>query len=566
MVLSNLHPTKPYQCQEYSGGKVRGVFIGINYTGLSGELRGCVNDVRTMLATLQRIGFPLAEALILVDDPQFPGFSALPTKANIEQALRWLSSDSRPGDTLFLHYSGHGSQQTNRNGTEADGKDETLVPLDYQSTGVIVDDDLYTMVVRPLRPGVRLTAVMDCCHSGTLLDLPFEFVASRENLQTYVHDKNNGFKNTNRNQCDADVMLFSGCADEETSADIVGGDFKTPGNHPGSAGGACTGALSEIFTTTAGLTFVDLLLGLRQSLQRRKFKQLPQLSASRPIDLTKTFSLFGSLAAVPTYSAQAPMVPGALPAPPAGPPPMAGYPPPQQQQYPPQGYPPQSYPSGTQPQAGAPFGLPPGPYPPNAPNAYPYPSAPSCHPASPLPPQSPYNASQYPTSASLPPPSAYPQAGPPSPYNASGGYPQQPPVGQRPSPPPPQQQPGGYPPPQQGPYPPNNSYPPQQGYPPNGAYPPQPAYPTAPAYPGQDPTGGFGISPVPPAGYQQGMPPQSGFGYAPQGVQGGYPTGAPPAYYAPPPAMGGTAAMGSGAQPAWQTGQYANPFSAFGRT
>lgn len=41
---------------------------------------------------------------ILTDDPSYS--EAPPTKANILYALRWLVQDVRPGDSLFLHYSG----------------------------------------------------------------------------------------------------------------------------------------------------------------------------------------------------------------------------------------------------------------------------------------------------------------------------------------------------------------------------------------------------------------------------------------------------------------------------
>jgi hypothetical protein len=37
---------------------------------------------------------------------------------------------------------------------EADGQDETLVPVDYQSAGMIVDDEIFDMLVAPL-PKVR---------------------------------------------------------------------------------------------------------------------------------------------------------------------------------------------------------------------------------------------------------------------------------------------------------------------------------------------------------------------------------------------------------------------------
>jgi hypothetical protein len=55
-------------------------------------------------------------------------------------------------------------------GHEADGYNETILPLDYQSRGQIANDVLWGSLVWPLPSGVRLTALMDCCHSGTELD------------------------------------------------------------------------------------------------------------------------------------------------------------------------------------------------------------------------------------------------------------------------------------------------------------------------------------------------------------------------------------------------------------
>ncbi len=36
-----------------------------------------------------------------------------------------------------------------------------------------MDDELNALMVRPLLPGVTLHAVIDACHSGTALDLPY---------------------------------------------------------------------------------------------------------------------------------------------------------------------------------------------------------------------------------------------------------------------------------------------------------------------------------------------------------------------------------------------------------
>ena len=47
---------------------------------------------------------------------------------------------------------------------------------------MIIDDELLERLVLPLPRGCRLTALMDCCHSGTALDLPYIFRATEEAL------------------------------------------------------------------------------------------------------------------------------------------------------------------------------------------------------------------------------------------------------------------------------------------------------------------------------------------------------------------------------------------------
>lgn len=60
-------------------------------------------------------------------------------------------------------------------GDEDDGYDEVIYPVDYQRAGHIVDDEIHFRCVRPLQPGVRLTAIFDSCHSATVMDLPYVY-------------------------------------------------------------------------------------------------------------------------------------------------------------------------------------------------------------------------------------------------------------------------------------------------------------------------------------------------------------------------------------------------------
>lgn len=123
-----------------------------------------------LLTTLDR-GYEKDDMVILTDDSRDP--RSVPTHANIINAMRWLVNGAQPNDSLFLHYSGHGGQTPDLDGDEDDGYDEVIYPVDFQQTGHIVDDEIHDIVVRPLLPGVRLTALFDSCHSGTVLDLPY---------------------------------------------------------------------------------------------------------------------------------------------------------------------------------------------------------------------------------------------------------------------------------------------------------------------------------------------------------------------------------------------------------
>jgi hypothetical protein len=158
--------------QDGFNGTKRAVMIGINYVGQNGELAGCHNDVLNMKEYLMDVHeFEEDNMIVLMDD----GVHDDPTRDNIMSAYAQVVRDSEPGDVVYLHYSGHGGKLRDDSNDEADGYDETLIPLDYQSSGQIRDDDLLRSLVIPMSAGVFVTSIMDCCHSGTILDLPYNF-------------------------------------------------------------------------------------------------------------------------------------------------------------------------------------------------------------------------------------------------------------------------------------------------------------------------------------------------------------------------------------------------------
>ena len=82
--------------------------------------------------------------------------------------------DSNTHSSIAVYkIAGHGGQTQDLDGDEQDGTDEVIYPVDFQQAGHIVDDEIHQLVVKPLQAGVRLTAIFDSCHSGSVMDLPY---------------------------------------------------------------------------------------------------------------------------------------------------------------------------------------------------------------------------------------------------------------------------------------------------------------------------------------------------------------------------------------------------------
>ncbi|KAK7206146.1 caspase domain-containing protein [Myxozyma melibiosi] len=302
-----------YQYSNCSGRR-KALLIGINYIGTKSALRGCINDVNNIRNFLLNNGYKSEDMVVLTDDQQ--NQRSIPTKANMIAAMQWLVKGAQPNDSLFFHYSGHGGQTEDLNGDEEDGFDEVIYPLDFQTAGHIIDDDLHSIMVTPLTAGVRLTAIFDSCHSGTVLDLPYVYstqgVIKEPNLakeagqgllsafSSYsrgdlsgaistitgiVKQATNGGGNkaselTRRTKTSpADVITFSGCKDSQTSADA---------SEAGKATGAMSYAFIEVMGSNPNQSYLSLLQNMRQ-LMAAKYSQKPQLSASHPIDVNLKF-------------------------------------------------------------------------------------------------------------------------------------------------------------------------------------------------------------------------------------------------------------------------------------
>lgn len=282
--------------------------MGISYRNTKNELKGCINDAKCMkFMLINRFKFPESSILLLTDEETDP--YKIPTKHNIRMAMYWLMQGCKSGDSLVFHYSGHGSQQRNYTGDEIDGFDETLCPLDFEKQGMIVDDEINATIVRPLPTGAKLHAIIDACHSGTVLDLPF--LCRMDRSGRYAWEDHRPRSGTWKGTSGGEAISFSGCDDDQTSADTSALSKVT-------STGAMTFAFIQAIEKGQGATYGSILNAMRSTIRKTDdelvagggvvttlltmlltggsasvgLRQEPQLSSNEPFDVyTKPFSL-----------------------------------------------------------------------------------------------------------------------------------------------------------------------------------------------------------------------------------------------------------------------------------
>jgi hypothetical protein len=254
---------------------------------------------------------------------------------------------SEPGTCNFLHYSGHGGQVRDPTGNHPSGVLDTICPVDFQTGGQIDSDTLHEHLVSRLPPNSTLFVILDCCHSGSALELPFVYRSDDDGNVNLMDNVKQGiqllgeandlvfggfsfnklaeaqdlyggatsffrsFKHMGESQpscLDEDndysaysrehktVTMFSGCRDDQTSADA---------SINGTSEGAMSWAFLETMKQNPNPTYLDVrdsyrvpkfveiidrikaLTQTRSSLRQSEYTQVPQLSVGLEMDLNQ---------------------------------------------------------------------------------------------------------------------------------------------------------------------------------------------------------------------------------------------------------------------------------------
>jgi len=295
----------------------KGVFIGINYVKTpQATLRGCYNDAIDVLNHTYKT-YGVKQVALLTDVPTGNPNVKLPTKKNILDAFKWLTTGLVAGDCVFVHYSGHGGQQKSIQSSdwEEDGMDETIYSCDFQTVGCIVDNEIRTLLADRIPAGCKLTFICDACHSASICDLPMLLADSknrgviinnsrslltRDNvpdllpeinslLIDFGNDNNASFlPNASVNapqtsmgtytlikyakipETKGEVITISGCRDRETSADAyINNTYQ----------GACSAAYLDTMQKYANKnpTYYQLTKTMNDYLRTNQYTQVSQM-------------------------------------------------------------------------------------------------------------------------------------------------------------------------------------------------------------------------------------------------------------------------------------------------
>lgn len=155
------------------------LIVGVSeYPGLAERfwLKGPSNDARLIaeyLTTAAPVPFDPAHVILLADGVEG---GQDPTLAAIRAAFARLIETVEPGDFVYIHFSGHGSQAPERvAGSELNGLDQIFLPMDVGTwndgigavENALVDDEVALFVTALRARGADVWVVFDSCHSAT---------------------------------------------------------------------------------------------------------------------------------------------------------------------------------------------------------------------------------------------------------------------------------------------------------------------------------------------------------------------------------------------------------------
>jgi hypothetical protein len=155
------------------------VLIGINFYVKDTPLQGCLRDVECIKQYLEGLSTPVNIDTFTASAPSEPNSrhpaetpDLWPTFDNVTSSLKKIISVAKPGNFVYIHYSGHGAQ-TKATSSEYCNKNTGDLALvlfdDVHGSRYLRGLELAYLLNEMVKKGLFVTLVLDCCFSGSVL-------------------------------------------------------------------------------------------------------------------------------------------------------------------------------------------------------------------------------------------------------------------------------------------------------------------------------------------------------------------------------------------------------------
>jgi len=260
------------------------LLVGINdYAAPLPKLKGCIKDIDLIEAYLHE--FCASEYHLKIRRLE----NASATYANIKNGFREHLAAAGSSDIAWFHFSGHGSEEKAAPeflALQPNGKDQTLICIDSGKGGVphLADKELavllHEVATRDQTGPPHIVVSLDCCHSGSGTrdageDIMWSTRAAPTSGQSRTLDSYaDGYyaKQKSLEVPSARHVLLSACKSVQTAGDMPQG------------GAFTTGLIKALRTAKGNLSYTDLFLRARSSVQSVRDNQTPQFDTIKNFD------------------------------------------------------------------------------------------------------------------------------------------------------------------------------------------------------------------------------------------------------------------------------------------
>jgi len=246
--------------------------INLYKTAPESNLRGCVYDAEFLRHRLiNEFQFHPDNIRMLLD--------LRATQNAIKDHMYWLVDHE--DSILFGSFSGHGTQERDRDGDELDdGMDEAICPTDMDFDDLFTDDKI-GVILEHKPPSSTLAYLFDCCHSGTITRNFFSrgsfsfrhqpvprFLRPPRDIQFRSQGQSLKIKKLgSRLMAAPNYVILSGCMDHQTSADAwIEGKWR----------GAFTHFYGKYFYRKN--SYIDIYQTMVNEIQSAGYSQTPQFN------------------------------------------------------------------------------------------------------------------------------------------------------------------------------------------------------------------------------------------------------------------------------------------------